>query len=85
MSTCEIFDLQFADFTDKFEDQNCLFTQKYVISTQQIRVYRLKESFNIDVEKALETLNDLKEKLAYHKHWSPFFFKTFEAGKGICG
>lgn len=59
MSTYEIFNLLFTDFNDNFENENVVFTQKYIVSVQQIRAYRLKVSSNIDVEKALETLNDL--------------------------
>lgn len=59
MSTYEIFNLLFTDFKDNFENENVVFTQKYIVSVQQIRAYRLKVSSNIDVEKALETLNDL--------------------------
>ena len=77
MSTYKIFDLLFTDVKDKFEDENCVFTQKFVIGVQQIRVYRLNQSSKIDVGKALETLNDLQEKFAYHEHWSPPLFKTF--------
>ena len=32
----------------------------------------------------LETLNDLQERFAYYKHWSPFFLKTLDTGNGIC-
>ena len=59
MSTYEIFNLLFTDFKDNFENENVVFTQKYIVSVQQIRAYRLKVSSNIDVEKALETLNNL--------------------------
>ena len=43
MSTYKIFDLLllFTDFKDKFEDENCVFIQKFAIGVQQIRVYRL--------------------------------------------
>ena len=74
MSTYEIFEILFTDFKYKFEDENCIFTQKYAVDIQQIRFYRLKEISKIDFEKALKDLNDLQEKFAYHKHWSPFFF-----------
>ena len=41
MSTYEIFEILLTDFKDKFEDENCIFTQKYAVDIQQIRFYRL--------------------------------------------
>ena len=72
MSTNEIFDLLYLDFKDKFHGGDRVFTQKYIVSLQQIRIYQLKESSKIDIIKALKCLNELQEKYAYHHYWSIF-------------
>lgn len=38
MSTYEIFDLLYFDFKDRFDDDDIVFTQKYVVGQQQVRV-----------------------------------------------
>ena len=43
MTNYEIFDLLYSDFEDKFDDGNIVFTQKYVVDKQQIRLYHLSE------------------------------------------
>ena len=83
MCSYEIFHLLFADFKDKFESADCVFMQKYVIGEQQITIYYVEEN-RIDVAKALDFLNELQKKHTYHKNWSSFSFKMFEAGNCIC-
>ena len=43
----------YLDFKDKFDGDDIVFRQKCVIGLQQIGVYQLKESSEIDVVKAL--------------------------------
>ena len=39
MSTYEIFDLLYFDFKDSFDNDDIVFTQKYVVSQHQIRLF----------------------------------------------
>ena len=43
MTNYEIFDLLYSEFRDKFDDNNFVFTQKYVVDKQQIRIHFLKK------------------------------------------
>ena len=49
----EIFDLLYSEFRDKFDNDNIVFTQKYVVGKQQIHIHFLKN------EKKLTLLNVL--------------------------
>ena len=83
MTNYEIFDLVFGDFNDKFEENDLIFTQKYVVGHQQISIYALKDKENVDVVACLDFLKGLQEKFAYHNSWSPFYVNYFDDNNGI--
>ena len=85
MTNYEIFDLLYSDFEDKFDDGNIVFTQKYVVDKQQIRLYHLSGREKINVLTCLDFLNKLQEKYGFSSstNWSPFFFSYFGTGNNI--
>lgn len=85
MTNYEIFDLLYCDFKDKFDEDNVVFTQKYVIGHQQILLYRLKGKEKFDAFACLEFLNNLQEKYGFSStKLSPFYFNYFNANDSIC-
>lgn len=83
MTTYEIFELLYGDFRDRYEEDKFIFTQKYVVGQQTVSVYSLKDKENLDVGTCLNFLNDLQERFAYHKSWTPFCFNYFDDTNGI--
>ena len=83
MANSEIFDLLYSEFRHKFEDDNRVFTQKYVVGKQQIRIHFLKEYNKIGVVQRLDFLNKLQEKFAYISDWTTFSFNCFVSGNNI--
>ena len=81
-----IFDLLYSDFKDKFDNDNIVFTQKYLLGKQQIHLYHLSGRENIDVFTCLDFLNKLQEKNGFSSstNWSPFFSSYFDVGNNIC-
>ena len=81
-----IFDLLYSDFKDKFDNDNIVFTQKYLLGKQQIHLYHLSGRENIDVFTCLDFLNKLQETNGFSSstNWSPFFSSYFDAGNNIC-
>ena len=65
MSNYEIFHLLYSEFRDKFDDDNVVFTQKYVVGKRQIRIHFLNEEKKNDVVECLDFLNKLQEKFAH--------------------
>ena len=78
MSTYEIFDLFYSDLIEKFEYGNMIFTHKYVVGKQRIRLHLLKpETKDLDPVEILDFLNKLQEKYSYDSHWSRFRFSNY--------
>ena len=78
MSTYEIFDLFYSDLIEKFESGNMIFTHKYVVGKQRIRLHLLKpETEDLDPVEILDFLNKLQEKYSYDSHWSRFRFSNY--------
>ena len=74
----EIFDLLFADVTKKFRSDNRIFTYKYVVGKQRIRIHILKqETKDIDPVDILNLLNQLQQNYGYHSNWGCFYFNCF--------
>lgn len=65
MTNYKIFDLLYSESRHKFEDDNGIFTQRYVVGKQQIRIDSLKEENRISQVECLDFLNKLQEKCAY--------------------
>ena len=76
MNNYEIFDLSYFDIIQKFDDDNRVFTHKYVVGKHQIKIHLLKPDEKIDPVEILDFLNKLQEKYAYHNDWSPFYFSS---------
>ena len=78
MSTYEIFDLFYSDLIEKFESGNMIFTHKYVVGKQRIRLHLLKpETKDLDPVEILDFLKKLQEKYSYDSHWSRFRFSNY--------
>ena len=54
MTSYENFDLVFGYFKDKFEEDDLIFTQKYIAEHQQISIYALKDKQKVDVVACLD-------------------------------
>ena len=79
MTKYDIFDLLCSDVTKKFGSDNRIFTQKYVVDKQRIRMHILKhETEDIDPVEVLDFLNQLQQKYAYHSNWSRFYFSCYQ-------
>ena len=78
MTSYEIFDLLCEDVTKKFSSDSRIFTYKYVVGKQRIRIHMLKEETeDIDPADILNFLNQLQQNYAYHSNWSRFYFNYF--------
>ena len=77
MTKYEIFGLAFDDSMDKIEENDLIFTQKFVVGDQQISIYALNDKQKVDVVTCLDFLNRLQEKFVYHNSWYPFCFNYF--------
>ena len=73
----------YSEFRDKFDDDNVVFTQKYEVGKQQIRIYFSKKEKKINVVECLNFLNKLQKKFAYVSDWTSFYFNCFDAGTNI--
>ena len=73
----------YSEFRDKFDDDNVVFTQKYEVGKQQIRIYFSKKEKKINVVECLNFLNKLQKKFAYVSDWTSFYFNCFDAGNNI--
>lgn len=77
MTDYEIYDLLYSNFKDKFDDDNIVFTQKYMVGHQKIHICHLKVKKKIDAFDCLDFLNKLQEKYGFSStKWSPFLFST---------
>ena len=83
MTNYEIFGLVYSGFHEKFEVDEIVFTQRYIVGNQRISLYFLKHENKIDVIECLDFLSKLQEKFAVCKDWSPFYFHCFETGNKI--
>ena len=63
MSNYEIFDLLYSDVIKKFDTENRVFTHKYVVGKQRIRIHLLKPDEEIDPFEILDSLNKLQENM----------------------
>ena len=78
MSTYEIFDLLYSDLIEKFGSDNRIFTHKYLVGKQRIRLHLLKpETEDLDPVEELDFLNKLQEKYSYGSHWCRFHFSNY--------
>ena len=81
MSRYEIFDLLYLDLIQKFESDNRIFTHKYVVGKQKIRLHLLKPETEdlepVEIHQILDFLNKLQEKYSYDSHWSHFHFSNY--------
>ena len=59
----KIFDLLYSELRHKFEDENCVFTQKYTVGKQRIQIHCLKNKNKIDPVQCLNFLFQLQKKL----------------------
>ena len=66
MTSYENVDPVFGYFKDNFEEDDLIFTQKYIAEHQQISIYALKDKQKVDVVACLDFLNGLQEKFTYH-------------------
>ena len=66
-----------------FEVDEIVFTQRYLVGNQRIRLHFLKDENKIDVIECLDFLVKLQEKFAVGKDWSPFYFHFLETGNKI--
>ena len=76
MSNYETFDLLYFDEIKKFDADSRVFTHKYVVGKQRIRIHLLKFNEQIDPVEILDFLNKLQEKYSYHSDGSPFYFSS---------
>ena len=76
-SNYEIFDLLYSDVIEKFDAENRVFTHKYVVGEQRIRIHQLKTDEEINPVEILDFLNKLQEKYASHSGWSRFYFSSY--------
>ena len=83
MAYYKIFALVYSEFCEKFEFDEIVFTQRYVVGNQCIRLQFLKDENKIDVIECLDFLSKLQEKFAVGEDWSPFYFHCFETGNRI--
>ena len=74
MSSYEIFDLLFSDFMKKFDANSRVFTHKYVVGKQQIRIHLLKSDDKLNVNECLDFLKKAQEPFGYYKDWSKLHF-----------
>ena len=74
MSHYEIFDLLYFDVIEESDADNMVFTHKYVVGKQRIRIHLLKPDGPIDPVEILDFLNKLHVKYAYH---SPLYFSSY--------
>ena len=78
MASYEFFYLLCADVTKKFGSDNRIFTYKYVVGNQRIRMHILKhETEDLDPVDILNFLNQLQQNYGYHSNWSRFYFNCF--------
>ena len=79
MTNYEIFDLLYSEFREKFEFDEVVFTQRYVVGNKRIRLHfcKMKKKKNDGIT-YLDFLSKLQEKCAFGRYWSPFYFHCFE-------
>ena len=63
MSNYEIFDLLYSDVIKKFDAENRVFTHKYVVGKQRIRIHLLKPDEETDPFEILDFSNKLQENM----------------------
>ena len=69
MTNYKIFDLFYSEFCEKFEVDEIVFTHRYVVGNQRIRVYFLKDKKKIDGIVCLDFLPKLQEKYTFSRDW----------------
>ena len=83
MMNYDIFHLLYSEFRHKFEGDNLVFTQKYVVGNQRICIHCLKDENKLDVVECLDFLNKSQEKFVYVSDWTSFYFNCFDANHNI--
>ena len=78
MSTYEIFDHLYSDLIKKFESDSRIFTHKYVVGKQRIKLHWLKpETEDLNPVDIPDFLNKLQEKYSDDSHCSRFHFSNY--------
>lgn len=77
MTNYGIFDFLYSELRHTFENDNFVFTQKYLVGKQRIRIYCFKDKKN-DLVVCLHFLNKLQRKYVCCSDWSPFYFSRFK-------
>ena len=83
MTNYEIFYLLYSEFHEKFEGDEIVFTQRYVVGNQHIRLHFLKDENKIEVIECHDFLSKLQEKYAVDEDLSPFYFHCFKTGNKV--
>ena len=74
----KIFDLLCSDVIEKFGSDDRVFTQKYVVGKQRIRMHLLRpDDEDLDPAEIVDLLNKLQEKYSYHSIWTPCYFSWY--------
>ena len=81
MTNYEIFHLLYSEFRDKFDDDNVVFTQKYVVGKQKIRIHFLKDEKKMLLNVSI-FLTNCKKNLPV-SDWTPFYFNSFNTRNNI--
>ena len=76
MTNYKIFNLLYSDPRHSIEADNGVFTQKYIVGRQQIRIHCSKD-IKLDVIECLDFLNKVQEKYGYCSEWTHFYFCYF--------
>ena len=72
----------YSEFRDKFDDDNVVFTQKYVVGKQQVCIHFVKEEKKMMLSNALIFLTNCKKNLPV-SDWTPFYFNSFNTKNNI--
>ena len=74
----EIFSLVCADVSQKFKSKSRIFTYKYIVGKQRIRIHMLNQTIeDIDPVEVLDFLNQLQQNYGYDSHRGRFRFSCF--------
>ena len=84
MINYEIFDLLYSEFREKFEVDEVVITQRYVVGNQRTCLDFIKDEKKLDMIACFDFLPKLQEKYGVGRDWSPFYFHSFESGNKIC-
>ena len=83
MTSYEILDLLYSDLRHKFKDGNIIFTRKYTVGRQRIRIHCLRDEKKPDTIECLDFLKKIQENYGYCSQWTPFYFSHFPTHHNI--